>query len=302
VNIEIRDERFLDVVDKDAEVSQAITGFVFTEGLAWHPYENHLTFSDIRDDQMYRWHSPTEGDHKTLKQFRAPSHKANGNTYDREGRLLTCEHVTSRVTRTDPDGSITVIASHFEGKELNSPNDIIVKSDGRIYFTDPLAGRTARSGTPRESELGYQGFYRMNPDGENLTCLGDDFNTPNGLCFSPDEKRLFVNDTRRDHIRVYDVTEAGATGGKVWAETTGAPGTQIGRPDGMKIDSAGRLFCTGPGGVHVFDEAAHCLGVIHTPEQATNFTWAGADMKTLFISACTSLYHIRVKIPGVPLF
>ncbi len=301
--IEVRDRGLLDIVDEGAECVQALSGFIFTEGLAWHPYENHLTFSDIHGWTIWRWHDPLAGRRETLRKFRAPSHKSNGNTYDREGWLLTCEHLTSRVVRAEPDGGITVIASHFKGKELNSPNDIIVRSDGRIYFTDPMAGRRARSGSPRASELGFEGVFSVDLDGGSLTLLTDDFEMPNGLCFSVDETRLFINDTRRDHIRVFDIKDDGTlAGGEVWAEVIGAPGARPGRPDGMKVDSAGNLFCTGPGGVHVFGPDAACLGVIHTPETVGNFTWGGPDMKTLFIGACTSIYTARVKVPGIRLF
>ena len=304
MDIEIRDGRFLDIVDENAKVNQLLTGFVFTEGLAWHPYERHLTFSDIRGDEMFRWF-PDDSELKgELKSHRKPSHKANGNTYDLEGCLLTCEHVTSRVVREEPDGSLTIVTSHYGDKELNSPNDIIVKSNGRIYFTDPPSGRTSRSGVERPQDLDFQGIFRVDPDGKNLTLLDyEGYIVPNGLCFSLDESKLFVNDTRRDHIRVYDVSpEETVSGGEVWAETTPGPGNAEGYPDGMKIDSAGNLYCTGPGGIHVFTPDAVCIGVIRTPERPSNLTWGGHDMQTLFMSAFTSIYHTRVKIPGNKLF
>ena len=155
-------------------------------------------------------------------------------------------------------------------------------------------------GVPRPQELTFQGVYRIEPDGGALTLLVDDFDRPNGLCFSVDERRLFVNDTNRGHIRVFDVRPNGTlTNGRVWAETQGEG---KGAPDGMKIDSEGHLYCTGPGGIHVFDPEATCLGVIRVPENAANFTWGDDDLRSLFIAASTSLYRVRVKVPGRPVF
>ena len=221
---------------------------------------------------------------------------ANGLTADRQGRLVACEHATSRVTRTEADGRITVLASHFEGKELNSPNDVVVKSDGAIYFSDPSYGRMAYYGVEREPQLAFRGVYRIAANGAALTLLASDFGQPNGLCFSADEALLFVNDTERQHIRVFDVAADGTvSGGGLWAQVSGkGPGA----PDGMKIDSQGNLYCTGPGGIHVFDHAANCLGVILVPESAANFTWGEADRCSLFITATHGLYRARVSVPG----
>jgi gluconolactonase len=189
-----------------------------------------------------------------------------------------------------------MIASHYGGKELNSPNDIVVKSDGGIYFTDPTYGRIDYYGILREPVLTFRGVYRA--AGGTLTLLADDFAQPNGLCFSADETRLFVNDTERGHIRVFDVKADGTlAGGAVWAQTVGEGD---GAPDGMKIDSAGNLYCCGPGGIHVFDPNAACLGVIRTPEGTANFAFGDEDFRSLFITASTSLYRIRVKTPGRP--
>lgn len=184
---------------------------------------------------------------------------------------------------------------------MNSPNDIVVRGDGGIYFTDPTSGRSAEYGVLREPELDFQGVFRLEPEpGGRLTLLADDFQRPNGLCFSLDGKRLYDNDTMRRHIRAFDLGEGGAvSGGEEWAEVTGE---LEGVPDGMKMDSAGSLFCTGPGGIHVFAPDAACLGVILVPEPPANFTWGGEDMRSLFIIARTSLYHARVNAPGVKLF
>lgn len=295
VQLDIRDRRLLDVVAPDAELAQHLTGFKFTEGPIWHPVEQHLRFSDIIGNSIYQW-SETTG----LKDIRPNSHLANGNTYDRQGRMLTCHHASSRVTRTEPDGSVTVLASHYQGKELNSPNDIVVKRDGMIYFTDPPAGRMERVGIPREQELPFAGVFRLDPNTGELMLLADDFAFPNGLCFSLDEKQLFINDTRRFHIRIFDVLADGTlANGRVFAETAG---DGAGVPDGMKFDSAGNLFCVGQGGVHVFLPDGSCLGRILIPEQATNFIWGDADCKGLYITASTSVYRLRVEVPGLPLF
>jgi gluconolactonase len=296
MSVEIRDPAFTEVVGgADLPIELIADGFEFTEGPIWHPYEKHLTFSDIPNNQMRRW--TPDG---TVTMFRNPSNKANGNTYDRQGRMLTCEHATSRVTRTAADGTITVLASHYNGQELNSPNDIVVKSDGHIYFTDPTYGRMAYYGVVRPTQLNYQGVYRMDEDGGNLTLLAADFQQPNGLCFSLDEHRLFVNDTDRMHVRVFDVRSDGRlSGGSVWAELTG---DGEGGPDGMKIDSAGNLYCCGPGGLHVFAPDARCLGVIRVPEVVANFTWGDDDLKSLFLTASGKLYRVRTKTPGIPLF
>jgi gluconolactonase len=293
--IEIRDVLFRKVVGEAVALERLGTGFAFTEGPIWHPRERHLTFSDMTGDHMRRW-TAAGG----VKTFRQPSNKANGNTYDRAGRMLTCEHATSRVTRTEPDGTIAVLATHYRGKQLNSPNDIVVKGDGWIYFTDPTYGRMPYYGVERAPELDFRGVYRVEPDGSGLTVLADDFAQPNGLCFSRDETRLFVNDTERGHIRAFDVRADGLlSGGAVWAEVKG---NGSGAPDGMKIDRDGNLYCCGPGGLHVFAPDARALGVIETPEVVANFTWGEDDLKSIFLTASTSLYRTRTKTPGVALF
>ncbi len=292
---DVRDDRFRQVVGQDAQIEQVVSGFEFTEGPVWHPDEKYLTFSDIIGNTMYRW-CATDG----LRVFRQPSNMANGNTYDGQGRLLTCEHATSRVTRTELDGRVVTLASHYSEKELNSPNDIVVKKDGMIYFTDPTSGRSARYGVLREQELSFQGVYRLDPEDNSLTLLVDDFEKPNGLCFSLDETQLFVNDTARQHIRVFDVQNDGTlANGRIWADTVGP---WEGVPDGMKVDQAGHLFTTGPGGIHIFDQNASCLGVMLMPEKTANFAWGDDDLCSLYVTASTSLYRIRVNVPGIALF
>lgn len=293
MSVEIRDTRFESVVGKTVQFEKLGTGFLFTEGPLWHAQGKYLLFSDMPGDHLRRW-SAKDG----VTTFRKPSNKSNGLTWDRQGRLLACEHATSSVTRTEADGSITALASHYEGKELNSPNDIICKSDGAIYFSDPTYGRMEYYGVPRPCQLGFQGVYRLDPERKTLILLADDFSQPNGLCFSLDEKRLFINDTDRQHIRMFGVHADGTLDqGRVWAETTGSG---QGAPDGMKIDSGGNLYCCGPGGIHVFDPNATCLGVIHVPEGVANFTWGDDDLRSLFITASTSLYRIELRVPGRP--
>jgi len=293
VRLDVRHPGLTRIVSPDSEIEVVATGFQFLEGPAWHTVERHLTFSDIPGDTMYRWRSDAG-----VTVFRVPSHKANGNTYDGQARLLTCEHATSRVVRQETDGRVTVLASHYRGQELNSPNDIVVKRDGSIYFSDPNFGRRpTRYGVPRPQQLSFQAVFRLDAHTGDLTPVADDLDQPNGLCFSLDEKRLFVNDSPRRHIRVFDVQPDGTlANGRVWAETTG---DGVGGPDGMKLDSAGHLYCCGPGGIHVFDQDAHCLGVIRMPEQTANFCWGDDDLQSLFICASTALYRIRVQVSGL---
>jgi gluconolactonase len=291
MSVEIRDPRFRDVVGHEAELERLATGFAFTEGPVWHPVNAYLVFSDIPKAQMHRWWPSGK-----LETYRAPSNMGNGSTLDRQGRLLTCEHATSRVVREELDGTITVLATHYRGKQLNSPNDIVVRSDGAVFFSDPSFGRMEYYGVPREQELPHRGVYRLDPGAAEPVLLAGDFDQPNGLIFSLDERRLFVNDTMRGHIRVFDVDAGGnLAGGAVWAETKG---DGEGAPDGMKIDSRGNLYCCGPGGVHVFSPDGQSLGIIQTPETCANFAFGGADFHDLFLTASSSLYRTRVRVPG----
>jgi gluconolactonase len=291
MSAEIRNERFRSVVGDAPQIERLATGFLFTEGPLWHAQDEYLLFSDMPGDHLRKW-SRQGG----VTSFRKPCAQSNGLAWDRQGRLIVCEHATSRLTRTKLDGSSTVFASHYDGKELNSPNDVVVKSDGGIYFTDPTYGRAEYYGKPRPTQLDFRGVYRAEPDGNRLTLLADDFRQPNGLCLSLDEKRLFVNDTERQHIRVFDVKPDGTlANGRVWAQTTGAG---AGAPDGMKMDSEGNVYCCGPGGIHVFDPQANCLGVIGMPEHTANFCFGESDYRTLFVTASTSIYKLRVKVAG----
>lgn len=292
---ESRDPRFRDVVGDAVSFEKLGSGFLFTEGPLWHPIEQHLTFSDMPGDIMRRW---TAGGGAVT--FRQPCAKSNGLVYDKLGRMLICQHATSSVARLETNGSTTTLASHWQGNELNSPNDIVVGHDGAIYFSDPTYGRAEYYGVPREQQLGFQGVYRIDPKDGSLGLMANDFGQPNGLCFSLDEKRLFVNDTDRQHIRIFDIASDGTLrNNRVWAETRGdGPGA----PDGMKIDAVGNIYCCGPGGIHVFASDARCLGVIKVPEHVANFCWGESDYRSLFITASTSLYRMRTRIPGRPVF
>lgn len=270
-------------------------GFRFLEGPVWHPRDHYLVFSDIQGNALYRWDT-VDG----VQLLRANSHLANGNTYDTRGRLITCEHGTSRLTRTELDGTVTVLAERYGGKALNSPNDVVVRSDGSIYFTDPTSGRTDRYGIPRPQELDFQGVYRFDPESGELTLLVEDFSKPNGLCFLDSETALLVNDTDRQHICIFPVLPEGTLGtGKLFTDlVVDSPGVA----DGMKIDSSGRVFCSAPGGLQIFDRSGTLICRLRTPEVAANFTWGGPDLRTLFLTASTTLYSIPTVEPGLPLF
>ncbi len=287
MSLDIRDERMLDVVDKASRREAIAETFEFTEGPIWHPVGRHLTFSDIPADKLYRW-SESAG----LSIFREPSQMANGNTYDREGRMLSCEHATSRVVRAD-GRDIETLASHYDGKELNSPNDIVVRSDGTVFFTDPPYGRGGAHGVKRPRELDFQGVFLITPAGE-LKLLSKDFEGPNGLCLSLDEQELYVADTPRKHVRRFRIDGERLSGGEVFCSSPA--------PDGLKIDSRGYLFAGGPKGVGVYHPDGTWLGVLQTPAFCANFTWGGTDLKTLFMTASQGVYRIKVKVPGIPLF
>ena len=292
MSLDVRSPKLLDLIDADAEIKQLGTGCEFTEGPVWHAEGKFLLFSDIPANQMKKW-TAEEG----ITNFRVPSGKSNGLTYDKQGRLVTCEHANRRVSRTEADGTVVTIASHYEGKRLNSPNDVVVKSDGSIYFSDPPYGLTADYGIEGEQDLDFQGVYRLSPDGQTLTLLIDDFDRPNGLCFSTDESILYINDTERMHIRVFDVQPDGTIdNGRIFAEEEGDDGV----PDGMKIDAQGNIYLTGPGGIWIFDASGEHLGVLQTPERAANLGWGGDDWSTLFITASTSLYSVQCKVSGIP--
>ncbi len=289
--LDVRDEQLLKLIDSEAPVEQLATGCQFTEGPLWHAAERFLLFSDIPANKMRRWDTDAG-----MTVFRDPSGKSNGLTYDKGGHLIACEHANRRVSRTTADGQALTIASHYEGKRLNSPNDVVVKSDGSIYFTDPPYGLSAAYGVESEKELDFQGVYRLSPNGDTLTLLVDDFDRPNGLCFSPDESILYINDTERMHVRAFDVQPDGTIANdRVFGEEEG----DTGKPDGMKADIHGNVYLTGPDGIWVFAPDGTHLGIILVPERAANLAWGGDDWKSLFITASTSVYRVECKSAGV---
>ncbi|HOC31208.1 MAG TPA: SMP-30/gluconolactonase/LRE family protein [Armatimonadota bacterium] len=281
------------ILPKDASVEKVAGGFRFTEGPVWSP-EGYLLFSDVPSNNIVRF--TVDG---KIGIYRHPSGFSNGLTFDRQGRLIACECIR-RVSRTEKDGTIAALADRYEGKRLNSPNDIVVRSDGSIYFTDPPYGLSPQyqpDNKPGVRELDFQGIYRISPKGE-LALLDKLMYRPNGLAFSPDEKLLYVADSERNLIRVFDVRKDGSlANGRLFA-TLKEEG-QRGGPDGMKVDVKGNIYCTGPGGVWVFSPDATVVAKIRTPEVAANVAFGGKDYKTLYITAQTGLYKIPVKIKGI---
>ncbi len=274
------------ILDDSAKLEKLASNFQFIEGPIWHP-DGFLLFSDIPANIIYKF-----GSNQQVEVFRRPSGKANGNTLDKENRLLTGEHENRRVSRTEKDGKVITLADRYEGKRLNSPNDLVVKSDGSIYFTDPSYGVSKE-----QEELGFYGVYRLAPDGK-LTLLVKDLVLPNGIAFSPDEQKLYVNNSEAGYIAVFDVKPDGTvTNQQLFAELKDA--SQRGVPDGLKVDVEGNVYSTGPGGVWIFSPDGKLLGKISVPETATNLAWGESDRKTLYITASKSLYRIRLKIAGV---
>ena len=295
IELDIHDSALSNIFSGDSDIEIIASSLKFLEGPVWHPYEKHLRFSDILGNSTLQW-SSDDG----LSIYRRNSHMANGNTYDRNGLLLSCHHGSSRVTRMDDDSTMTVIASHYQGKELNSPNDIVVKSDGCVFFTDPPYGREGKVGIPRPRQLDINGVYRWDPADDSLTLLASTLNRPNGICFSLDESLLYINDTPESKIYVFAVNADGSLGDRqLFAQTQGdGPGG----PDGMKMDSQGNLYCTAQGGLHVFQPDGKFLGRLRTPMQITNFTWGDEDLRGIYMTGITTLYRVRSKIAGVPLF
>jgi gluconolactonase len=293
------DPAFRRLIDEHAPVRQAGSGFTFTEGPIWHPVDHYLLFSDMPGDVRRRL--DTHG----VREVMRPSNKGNGMTYDADLNLLVCEHATSSVARFRPDGTREVMCSHFEGRELNSPNDICVKSDGSVWFTDPWYGRMPVYGVERPRQLGWQGVFRLRPGhrpGAEPELMVDrfTFTQPNGLCFSPDETRLYVNDTEQANVRVYDVTADGRlANGRVFA--SGLRDSLLpGVPDGMKCDAEGNVWCCAPGGLWVYAPDGRHIGKVSVPELPANLHWGGPDWRTLYVCATTSVYAIPVRVGPRP--
>ena len=273
-----------DIVDDNAPLEKLSGGFKFTEGAVWNP-SGFLLFSDIPADTIYKWNTKDN-----IAVFRRPSGNTNGNTYDNQGRLISAQH-NRKLTRTEKDGKITVLAERYGDKRLNSPNDVVVKSDGSIYFTDPPYGINFE-----QEELGFYGIYRWQENG--LTLLNKEMVRPNGIAFSPDEKKLYVSDSEKLHIQVFDVKPDGTLSkGRVFAELPGS--TDKGVPDGMKVDLLGNIYCTGSGGIWIFSPTGQLLDKINVPQKATNLAWGNLDYKTLYITAGNSVYKIPLNISGI---
>jgi len=284
--IEILDDSFRQVVDADAEVRCIADGFEFVEGPVWIADGQQLLFSDIPADTICRW---TEDEGHAV--WRRPSHHANGNTTDRAGRLVTCEHGSRTVTRTEPDGTVTTLASTYGGKRLCSPNDVVVKSDGSIWFTDPPYGIE-----PEQIEQPAFYVFRLDEGAAEPVAMVDDFTRPNGLCFSPDEALLYVanSDPAAPVVRRFEVREDNTlAGGEVFVEI------DRGVPDGIRVDRDGRLYSTAADGVGVFAPDGRRIGTIRTPQTAANCTFGGPDGRTLFITARTEVCAVRLNVTGV---
>jgi len=275
------------IVADGAKVEKIADGFRFTEGPVYDRAKNVVLFSDQPTSRLLRYDCKSG----KVDVFREAPITPNGNTFDTQGRLITCEHRTRRISRTDPDGRVVTLAYEFDSRRLNSPNDLAFRADGSLYFTDPPYGVRKE-----QEELGYYGVYRLDTGG-GLTLLSKEMVRPNGLAFSPDERVLYVNDSQEQIIRAYDVRPDGSlVNGRLFA-TVKAPGKR-GGADGLKVDARGYVFSTGAGGVWVIAPSGEVQGVIEVPEVAANCAFGDRDGKTLYITASTGLYRVRLKNPG----
>ncbi|MFC9246255.1 SMP-30/gluconolactonase/LRE family protein [Streptomyces sp. NPDC057136] len=292
---EVLDERFRTgrCANGDVRLERLHADCRWAEGPLYLPAWRQLIWSDIPNDRLLRWDEATGA----IGVFRSPAGHINGNTLDREGRLVSCEQGNRRVTRTEHDGRITVLADRFEGKRLNSPNDAVVRSDGSVWFTDPDFGITSDyEGYRAESELGTCDVYRIDPVTGEVRRVADGFDGPNGLVFSSDERQLYVADTRARQIRVFDVHEdRSLSDGRVFAARTD------GGFDNIRMDDGGRLWAAAFGdGVHCYDPDGTLIGRLHVPEPVSNIAFGGPKNNRLFITATTSLYSLEMAVTGLP--
>jgi gluconolactonase len=278
--------QFWKIVGRDAKLAKLATGFGFTEGPVWDRH-GFLYFSDEVQNKIYRLHK--RGERETVLSLGDP----DGSTYDLHMRLLNCASVLRAIIRVSPSGEYTVLADRYQGKRFNSPNDLVLGPDDAIYFTDP----TLDLPKGQSQEIPFQGVYRLDQRGD-VRLETKDLAQPNGLAFSPDGKRLYVDDSERRNIRAYAFDAAGGTvsGGRIFAEENGGPDDGV--PDGMRIDADGDMFVTGPKGIWVWDARGHHLGTIVMPEQPANLAWGDRDYGTLFITATTSIYKLRMRVHG----
>jgi gluconolactonase len=284
----LRDRKNSLFIQENSNVEKLSTGYQFLEGPVWNSTDGILLFSDIPANRIYKWNPD-----RRVTIFREPSGNSNGLTLDKRGNLVICEHGTRRLSILEKDGVYRVLANRYRDKCLNSPNDLVVRSDGKIYFTDPPYGIK-----PDEQELTFQGVYSLDVEKEKLTLLLDDFDRPNGLAFSPEETVMYIADSsNRRHVRAFDVESDGSLShGRVFAEIrSDLPGN----PDGMKVDVEGNLYIAAAGGVWVFSEKGEHVGIINTPETPANLAWGDNDLRSLFITARTSLYRVKMMIKGV---
>ena len=291
--IKVFSNQMRDLVDTEVQIQRVASGFEFTEGPIWHPRDHHLLFSDIPGNSRLQYSSS-----EAIRVIRKPSSKCNGMTYNSDLNLLVCEHLSASVVLEGEDGRREVLATHFEGKQLNSPNDICCRSDDSIYFSDPTYGRLPWSGEERPQDLDFQGVFRVSANRE-LELLVDKncYQQPNGLCFSPDESLFYINDSPRALIDVYKVAPDGSLyDKKAFARNIGDGTFEGGVPDGMKCDENGNIWVTGPGGLWIFNRKGEQLGIIEIPEHTANLHWGGSDWHTLFVTASTSVYSLTTKV------
>jgi gluconolactonase len=276
---------FWKLVGKDARLERVATGFGFTEGPVWDPH-GFLYVSDETLNRIFRVYP--DGHRESLIELGDP----DGNTFDHEFRLIDCASVLRAIIRIDARGHYTVLTDRYQGNRFNSPNDVVIGPDGAIYFTDP----TLDLPKGQQQEIPFQGVYRLDAQG-GVRLLTRDLAQPNGLAFSPDGRRLYIDDSERKDIRVYDFLPGGRlANGRLFGKEEGGPNDGV--PDGMRVDTRGNLFVVGPLGIWVWDAAGRHLGTIVVPEQPANLTWGDADYRTLYITATTSVYRIRTRTRG----
>ncbi len=296
MDIDLRAPGLDRIIDSDPPLDQIAHDMYFGEGPVWDRRQKRFLWVDIIGDTIWEW-SPGVG----KKVFMHPSSHANGMTFDRQGRLVVAGWSARTIWRVEDDGSVVTIASRYQGKKFNSPNDIVVRSDGTVYWTDSVGGLAIPGmvGEDLQRQLDFQGVFCLTPRGE-VKLVVEDTVYPNGLCFNPDESILYVNDTRLGLIRAFDVNpDGGVRNPRVFHKLIG---TEPGVADGMKVDQEGNLYCTGPGGIHVMDKQGNLLGRLRVPGHSSNMAWGDDDWRSLYVTTYHAVYRTRLKIPGVPVW